>query len=98
MLHRYKNIDYVMSLDADLGLELIIKAREKEREDRIFQQWTAQLPIMAYTGKNISFSEYRDRVTGANIDRRSVAEIQKEIDEAMRELREEVQRDGDGNI
>ena len=77
---------------------LIQKALEQERDARIFQQWTAQLPIMAYTGKNISFAEYRDRVTGANIDRRSVAEIQKEIDEAMRELRKEVQDDGDGDL
>ena len=87
-----------MQMDADLGLELIGKALEQERDDRIFQQWTAQLPIMAYTGKNISFAEYRDRVTGANIDRRSVAEIQKEIDEAMRELRKEVQDDGNGDL
>lgn len=85
-------------MDANLGLELIRKALEQERDDRIFQQWTAQLPIMAYTGKNISFAAYRDRVTGANIDRRSVAEIQKEIDEAMRELRKEVQDDGDGDL
>ena len=85
-------------MDADLGLALIQKALEQERDERLFQQWTAQLPIMAYTGKNMSFAEYRDRVTGANIDRRSVAEIQKEIDEAMRELRKEGQTDGDGDL
>ena len=87
-----------MQMDADVGLALIYKAAEQERDDRIFQQWTAQLPIMAYTGKNIGFAEYRDRVTGANIDRRSVAEIQREIDDAMRELRKEAPVDGDGNI
>ena len=85
-------------MDADDGLALFCKAVEQERDERLFQQWTAQLPIMAYTGKTISFAEYRDRVTGANIDRRSVAEIQREIDEAMLELRKEVQSDGDGNI
>lgn len=87
-----------MQMDADDGLLLIQKAFEQERDARIFQQWTAQLPIMAYTGKNISFAEYRDRVTGANIDRRSVAEIQKAIDDAMRELRKEAPDDGDGNL
>ena len=85
-------------MDADVGLSLFVKAIEQERDDRLFQQWTAQLPIMAYTGKNISFAEYRDRVTGANIDRRSVDEIQKEIDEAMAELRKEAQTDGDGDL
>ena len=87
-----------MQMDADLGLALFAKALERERDARLFQQWTAQLPIMAYTGKNISFAEYRDRATGANIDRRSVAEIQREIDEAMRELRKEEPVDGDGDI
>lgn len=87
-----------MQMDADVGLSLIHKALEQERDERLFRQWTAQLPIMAYTGKNMSFAEYRDRVTGANIDRRSVAEIQKEIDEAMLELRKEVQTDGDGDL
>lgn len=98
MLHRYHDINFVMQMDADIGLELIGKAFEQERDERLHRQWTAQLPIMAYTGKNISFAEYRDRVTGANIDRRSVAEIQKEIDEAMRELRKEAHTDGDGNL
>lgn len=98
MLHRYTDISFILQMDADLGLSLYLKALEQERDARIFQQWTAQLPIMAYTGKPVSFAEYRDRVTGANIDRRSVAEIQKEIDEAMRELRKEVQSDGNGDI
>ena len=98
MLHRYTDINFIMQMDADVGLALIHKAAEQERDARLFQQWTAQLPMMAYTGKSVSFAEYRDRVTGANIDRRSVAEIQKEIDEAMRELRKEVQSDGDGDI
>lgn len=87
-----------MQMDADIGVQLIHKALEQERDARIFQQWTAQLPIMAYTGKTTSFAEYRDRLTGANIDRRSVAEIQKEIDEAMRELWKEVPSDGDGDL
>lgn len=98
MLHRYTDINFIMQMDADIGLALIQKAAEQERDARLFQQWTAQLPIMAYTGKNISFAEYRDRLTGANIDRRSVAEIQREIDEAMQELRKEVPNDGDGDL
>ncbi len=98
MLHRYNDINFIMQMDADDGIALYVKAIEQERDARLFQQWTAQLPIMAYTGKNISFAEYRDRVTGANIDRRSVDEIQKEIDEAMQELRKEGQSDGDGDL
>ena len=58
---------------------------EKDRDDRIFQQWVAQLPWM---GKEnfISFTDYRDRVTGVNIDRRSPAEILADLDEVERQL------------
>jgi hypothetical protein len=36
----------------------------------------------------VSFADYKDRVTGANIDRRSVAEIEADVDAAERELME----------
>lgn len=58
---------------------------EKNREERIFQQWVAQLPWM--NNENfISFPDYKDRVTGANIDRRSVAEILADISEVEAQL------------
>ena len=74
-----------MQLDGDTGLGLSIKALEQERDDRIFQQWVVQLP---YMGKEnyISLAEYKDKLTGANIDRRSVAEIMAELDEVERQL------------
>ena len=74
-----------MQLDGDTGLGLIIKALEQERDERIFQQWVVQLPHM---GKEnfISLSEYKEKLTGANIDRRSVAEIMAELDEVERQL------------
>lgn len=91
LLHRYNNIEYILQLDAQIGADLIQKALEQEREARIFQQWVVQLPVMAYTGKPVSFADYKDRVTGANIDRRPTAEIEKELEDVEREL----QRGGD---
>ena len=88
MLHRYHNIDYVLQLPPEDGLALIAKAMEKDREERIFQQWVAQLPLMAVSGEVESFATYKDRVTGANIDRRSTAEILAELDEVERQLQE----------
>ena len=73
-------------MDAETGAWLILKAMEKEREDRIFLQWAVQLPVMAYTGQTVSFPEYKDRVTGANIDRRPVAEIMADLDAVEKEL------------
>lgn len=85
LLHRYHNIEYILQLDADIGCPLVIKAIEQERDDRIFQQWVVQLPLMGSDGY-MSFTDYKARVTGANIDRRSTAEILAELDEAEREL------------
>lgn len=78
----------MLQADLDLGLALIGKAVEKDREERLFQQWTAQLPVMAFSGEVESFAAYKDRVTGANIDRRSTAEILRELDDVERELQE----------
>lgn len=88
MLHRYHNIEYVLQTDLDLGLALIDKAIEKDRDERLFQQWTAQLPVMAFTGEVEGFADYKNRVTGANIDRRPLAAINRELDEVEKELRE----------
>ena len=62
-----------------------MKAAEENREERIFQQWTALLPWMDQDSY-ISFADYKDRVTGANIDRRSVAEIMADVALAEKEL------------
>ncbi len=83
-----------MNLDIDSGLELIAKARNKERDERIFKQWTAQFPLMALSGKAESFDEYRDRVTGANIDLRPTGEILAEVDEAEAQFEKEERKRG----
>lgn len=88
LLHRYHNIDYVLQLPTEDGLALIVKAMEKDQEERLFQQWVAQLPLMAVSGEVEGFAAYKARVTGANIDRRSVAEIERDIEAAERELQE----------
>ena len=88
LLHRYHDIDYILHLDVSLGAALIVKALEEQREARLFQQWTAQLPIMALTGEVVSFADYKARVTGANLDLRPVSEIERELDEVERIIQE----------
>lgn len=70
-----------MGLDFRRGLELIHKAEEQEKEARIFQQWVAQLPAMALAGESVSYQDYKDRVTLANVDLRPTEEIMAELDE-----------------
>lgn len=88
LLHRYHNIDFILQADLETGMALISKAREKDRDERIFQQWVVQIPIMAFTGNFVSFADYKDRVTGANIDLRPTADINADLDEVERELQE----------
>lgn len=58
---------------------------EKDREERMFQQWVVQLPWMSEKDF-ISFADYKNKLTGANIDRRSVAEIEAELADVERQL------------
>lgn len=39
LLKRYSNIDYVMKMDAEDGLKLIIKAIENDVKDKLYLQW-----------------------------------------------------------
>lgn len=81
MLRRYHNIEFVLQLNLETGIALIEKALEKERDERLHRQWTAQLPVMAFTGEVMSFADYKDMATGKNIDFRPTAVIEQELDE-----------------
>lgn len=60
---------------------------EKEREERSFLQWVVQLPYMSEKSY-VSFADYKNKLTGANIDRRSVAEIERDLADVERQLKE----------
>lgn len=64
------------------------KAKEEERDARLFQQWVVQLPAMGMSGAYMSFDAYKDHVTGANIDRRPALEILRELDEIEKQFEE----------
>ena len=85
LLHRYGNIDYIMHSPIDTAQQIIKKAQEKERESRFFFQWVVQLPKMT-DETYISFDSYLDRVTGRNVDKRSVAECMAEIEEIKKKF------------
>lgn len=72
-----------MEMDAGIGVPLIEKAREADREDRVLAEWTALLPWMQ-TGhiRLIQWPEYRDQRTGANVDQRPAAEIIADLEKA----------------
>jgi len=53
-------MSFVMSLDPQTLAKLIMKAFEKEIEDRIWQKWLAEFPHMDEKSF-ISFEQYKDK-------------------------------------
>lgn len=86
LLHRYGNLDYIMQSDIQTAMRIIDKAREKEKENRLFLQWVVQLPYMEKE-TFVSFDSYVDKVTGRNIDTRPVYECMAEIEEIKKKFK-----------
>ena len=74
-----------MQLDIETAMNVIEKAREKEKENRYFLQWVVQLPNMEQE-TFVSFETYLDRVTGRNIDKRPISECMAEIEEIKKKF------------
>lgn len=87
LARRYSNIDYIMQMPAADFHEFFKIAKDKEREERIFAMWAQQMPFMS-KDSFVSFDEYKDRVTGRNIDTRSTSELSQEIDEIERKMQQ----------
>ena len=80
LLKRYGSLEFLKDITLDNALKLFLKAIEKDYDDRLFEQWVIQLPIMSLQMVDyISFEDYKDKVTGKNIDLRSNEEIIAEI-------------------
>lgn len=85
LLRRYHDINYILRMPFKEFIEFLNLAKEKERESRIFFQWVAQLPFMS-SENYLSFEDYKAKLTGANIDKRSTKELLEEADEIEKML------------
>ena len=71
-----------MELPAETGAEIIIRAREAEREDQVRAEWITLLPWMQSGHlKLIQWQDYLESRTGKNIDTRPAADIIAELEE-----------------
>ncbi len=69
-MNRYSNIDYVMALCIDDGVEIISKAYEKRSEDLLMQRW------ITHYQHQMTFDEFKSQVTvRTREDNRSREEI-----------------------
>lgn len=88
ILHRYHDPNYIFSLEIPEFIQLVKKAKEKEIEERIREQWVTMLPFMSLKMLNyMPFEEYFDRCTGRNIDLRPTDEIIRDIEETHKRVK-----------
>ena len=89
-------MNYVMSLPIGEFCDLVVCAAENIQKERIRQQWIAALPFMYLKQlKYMSFQDYYDACTGANIDWRPAEVIIQEILDAHGMENLEDFKDGD---
>lgn len=79
---RYSDLRTILELDLPDFCIFLDKARESFNEERIWQRWLS-LQEMMYSGriKWTGYNEFKDLITGANIDNRSNEEIIAELEE-----------------
>ena len=73
MLHRYGNIDYVLTSPLKIGLSILSEANKKEIESLMWQMWLAILPTMDKKSF-ISFDDYKKRLTQSKPKEQTVDE------------------------
>ena len=87
LLHRYGNgIDYILRKPFDKGVEFLTQSIKAQRDERLYAWWCALVPNMT-TSTFITFEDFRDRLTGANIDTRPAEEILAEVAEIEKRLK-----------
>lgn len=64
-MRRYSNIEFVLNLDIGAGTELIVKAVEEERKDKVFKLYASIYPYMDEESF-ISFEEFYISMTTDN--------------------------------
>lgn len=80
VLRRYHSLDCMKVLSVEQFVKLILIALEDEQKERYRQEWLALIPTMVYGNHYMTFEQYYETVTGANIDMRPTEEIIAEID------------------
>lgn len=71
-----------MQMDVCDFCDMVKVGKDKEQNDRFFQQWIQYLvPMSKQELKYVSFEDYVDQCTGRNIDLRPAEDIIAELEE-----------------
>lgn len=75
----------ISELDTDIAYELLAEIRTKKRELKAWEQWLELLPHMVLKRMNfIEYEDFKNRVTGSDIDTRPIEEIMADVEEVRR--------------
>ena len=80
LLRRYGRFDF-NEMKLDEFVEFVALAITNDRKDKIREEYFAWLPILIRIGHYMTFDQFYDERTGANIDWRPIDEIMKEVEE-----------------
>lgn len=70
MLNRYSNVDYVLQLEFEEGIELLEHSSEQVTENLLFQRW-----IASFDEQGISYTEFKRQI-GAEKDAQTIEPIE----------------------
>lgn len=85
LLRRYGRFNFPEMKFNDF-IDFLILAIKEDKKDKVRGEYCAMLPILMRIGKYMTFEQYYDEVTGANIDWRPSEEILKEAEEIQARL------------
>lgn len=78
-MRRYSNIEFVLNLDIDVGMELIFKAYEEREKEKLFKLYSNIYPYMTEE-TFITFEEYYNEcLINSNQNQKTATEIIEEI-------------------
>lgn len=86
LLHRYTNIEYILNLDLEEGIEFINKAYEKQLDEQIWQRWLVEYRNMD-ENNFISFENYKALLTKKVDKTIKTTEILKQSEEIIKKAK-----------
>ena len=92
LLHRYGRFDFP-EMKFDEFIDFVVLAINKDREDKIREEYLSLLPSLIQSGHYMTFDAFYEQATGANIDWRSSEDILKEAEAIQEKF-----RNGNGTI
>ena len=86
LLKRYGRFDFP-EMSFNEFIDFLVLAMTEEKKDKVRGDYQAMLPFLMLRGKYMTFEQFYDEMTGANIDWRPSDEILKEAEEIQARLK-----------